>query len=328
MARQRRGGFRPPELRGTLGTLLRTTLEQAGVVRDAISRGARSRFDEARSHRRRQDALASLGELVLDLIRRGEIDLAELPEAQDLVQLLDDLDASAPSDPDDRIAQPPTRGRFDARPPARSRHDDGDDRDDGYDRGRRRPASADEGYDRGRSRPPADEGYDRGRRSAADDGHDRGRRSAADDGHDRGRRSLDDGYDHGRRSPDDGYDHGRRSPERDDGTVSAIRGGDRSGPGSRSGAHSGTHWAPPKPASPPRVWRPSLPDDEPPPDARDPRDAPDPRDSRDARSARDARRPIPGPHRKGGIQFDNDEDLADYMHPDDVPPKPPTDDDR
>src|SRR5689334_17979650 len=120
MARQRRGGgFRPPELRGTLGTLLRTTLEQAGAVRDALERGARSRFDEARAHRRRKDALADLGELVLDLIRRGEIDLTELPEAHDLVRLLDDLDADAGTgtDPDDRIAQPPTRRRFDARSP-------------------------------------------------------------------------------------------------------------------------------------------------------------------------------------------------------------------
>jgi hypothetical protein len=116
MARQRRGGgFRPPELRGTLGTLLRTTLEQAGAVRDALERGARSRFDEARSQRRRKDTLAELGELVLDLIRRGEIDLTELPEAHDLVRQLDDLDADAPDDPDDRIAQPPTRRRFDAR---------------------------------------------------------------------------------------------------------------------------------------------------------------------------------------------------------------------
>src|SRR5258705_1993657 len=95
MARQRRGGFRPPELRGTLGTLLRTTWEQAGVVRDALERGARegrSRLDEARANRRRLDALAELGELVLDLIRRGEIDLGELPEAKDLVRRLDELD--------------------------------------------------------------------------------------------------------------------------------------------------------------------------------------------------------------------------------------------
>jgi hypothetical protein len=148
MARQRRGGgsgsgsgFRTPELRGTLGTLLRTTLQQAGVVRDAIERGARegrSRLDEARLARRRTDALADLGEIVLDLIRRDEIDLSELPEAADVVRYLDELDADAHSDHDDRhdderFAKPPTRTRFDARgrparstrPPAIEADDDG-----------------------------------------------------------------------------------------------------------------------------------------------------------------------------------------------------------
>ncbi len=138
MARQRRGGFRPPELRGTLGTLLNTALQQAGVVRDALERGARqgrSRFDEVRSNRRRHDALAELGEIVLDLIRRGEIDVTELPEAQDVVQHLEELDAEeAPrarrndrGDRDDDIAQPATRSRFDERAvaPARTDEDDG-----------------------------------------------------------------------------------------------------------------------------------------------------------------------------------------------------------
>src|SRR5512146_1531664 len=112
MASKRRGGFRPPELRGTLGTLLRTT---TGVVRDALERGARegrARLDDVRSNRRRHDALAELGELVLDLIRRGEIDLTELPEARDLVRQLDELD-DAPTDQ----PEPPraTRRRFDDR---------------------------------------------------------------------------------------------------------------------------------------------------------------------------------------------------------------------
>src|SRR3954470_19310273 len=114
MATKRRGGLRTPELRGTLGTLLRTT---TGVVRDALERGARegrARLDDALSNRRRDVALAELGELVLDLIRRGEIDLAELPEARDLVRQLDDLDA----DPADEPAPPPRaplRRRFDDR---------------------------------------------------------------------------------------------------------------------------------------------------------------------------------------------------------------------
>src|SRR5262252_9786221 len=95
MPPKRRGGFRAPELRGTLGTLLRTT---TGVVRDAIERGARegrARLDDVRANRRRQDALAELGEVVLDLIRRGEIDLGELPEARDVIARLDELDAES-----------------------------------------------------------------------------------------------------------------------------------------------------------------------------------------------------------------------------------------
>src|SRR5512140_3079673 len=120
MATKRRGGFGPPELRGTLGTLLRTT---TGVVRDALERGARegrARLDDVRTNRRRQDALAELGELVLDLIRRGEIDLAELPEAHDLVRQLDEFDA----DPDDDRHEPRalSRSRFDDRAARDERH--------------------------------------------------------------------------------------------------------------------------------------------------------------------------------------------------------------
>jgi hypothetical protein len=117
MARQRRGGFRP-ELRGTLGTLLRTTLAQAGVVRDALERGARegrSRLDDALATRRRTDALADLGEIVLDLVRRGEIDLGELPEARDIVDHLDSLDAGHPVEHDEPVARAPVRKRFDKR---------------------------------------------------------------------------------------------------------------------------------------------------------------------------------------------------------------------
>ena len=115
MATKRRGGFGTPELRGTLGTLFRTT---TGVVRDALERGARegrARFDDARASRRRQDALAELGELVLELIRRGEIDLAELPEARDLVHQLDEFDQESP---DESATEPPRaarRDRFDDR---------------------------------------------------------------------------------------------------------------------------------------------------------------------------------------------------------------------
>jgi hypothetical protein len=116
MARQRRGGFRTPELRGTLGTLLRTT-------REVLSRGAREgreRLDEALAGRRRGDALAELGEIVLDLVRRGEIDVEELPEARDVIAHLDELDAEAGEEAP--VARAPIRRRFDDRPaPAKGR---------------------------------------------------------------------------------------------------------------------------------------------------------------------------------------------------------------
>ena len=105
MARNRRG-WAPPEIKGTLGTLLRSTLQQASVVRDAIGRGV----DDLRHSRKRQDLLAELGSVVLDLVHRGEIDLEELPEARPLIeQLLGDEDAG----PD--VAVPPSRSRFDSR---------------------------------------------------------------------------------------------------------------------------------------------------------------------------------------------------------------------
>lgn len=114
MARQRRGGLRPPELRGTLGTLLRTAVP---AVRDVLERGARegrARLDDALSGRRRNDSLAELGEIVLDLIRRGEIDIAELPEVQDIVAHLDEVDSHAEEhEPPPRPA--PGRKRFDDR---------------------------------------------------------------------------------------------------------------------------------------------------------------------------------------------------------------------
>ncbi|HET9989864.1 MAG TPA: hypothetical protein VFQ65_15135 [Kofleriaceae bacterium] len=118
MARQRRGGFRPPELRGTLGTLLRTTLAQAGGLRSALERGARegrARLDDVLAGRRRTDALAELGELVLDLIRRGEIEIEQLPEARELVAHLDELDAEHGEHDEPDVAPAPSRSRFDDR---------------------------------------------------------------------------------------------------------------------------------------------------------------------------------------------------------------------
>jgi hypothetical protein len=118
MARQRRGGFRPPELRGTLGTLLRTTLAQAGGLRSALERGARegrARLDDALAGRRRSEALAELGEIVLDLIRRGEIEIDQLPEAREVVAHLDELDEGEGDEQEAQIAPAPSRSRFDDR---------------------------------------------------------------------------------------------------------------------------------------------------------------------------------------------------------------------
>jgi hypothetical protein len=115
MASKRRGGFGTPELRGTLGTLLRTTTD---AVRDALQRGARegrARFDDVRASRRRQDALAELGELVLALIRSGEIDLAELPEARELVRQLDEFEAEPTDEPALEPPRATSRSRFDDR---------------------------------------------------------------------------------------------------------------------------------------------------------------------------------------------------------------------
>jgi len=129
MARQRRG----PDLGGTLGTLLRTTLAQANNLRDVLERGARegrSRALDALANRRRSEALADLGEIVLDLIRRGEIDIDELPEARDIVAHLDEIDADADPEPD---GPRPIRKRFDARP---TRRPDRDERDRDGDRAR------------------------------------------------------------------------------------------------------------------------------------------------------------------------------------------------
>ena len=145
MARPRRGRSRGPELRGTLGTLLRTTLAQAGVVKDVLQRGARegrARLDEARSTRRRDHAIAELGELVLELIDRGEApELEDHPDVQAALEAIAELDAVADDGGGDRgrgrpvagrdFVTPPSRAPFDrGRPAARGRAAAGADRDD------------------------------------------------------------------------------------------------------------------------------------------------------------------------------------------------------
>lgn len=316
MASKRRSGFRPPELRGTLGTLLRTT---TGVVRDALERGARegrARLDDVRASRRRNDALAELGELVLDLIRRGEIDLAELPEARDLVQHLDEIDAAEA----DASPRPAHRNRF-------------DDREEDH-RADARPRSP---GTQGPWTRPAGRFDDEGRaalRGAVEDERPIGRRHGHPDDEERiGHRDDEETL--------DGY-HRRGARDTDaDGTVS-------SGAVPRSRAS-----APPSDAS--RATRPTTPARPlaaEPPSARAPT-KPIKSLTRPASESGATRRPAsesgavptaasaadsagsrsrfpPTPHRKGGISFDEDDaDLADYMHPDDVPAKaPPKDGDH
>ena len=236
MASKRRGGLRTPELRGTLGTLLRTT---TGVVRDALERGARegrARLDDALSGRRRDAVLAELGDLVLDLIRRGEIDLAELPEARDLVRQLDDLDAGSAADDDRAAPRPATRERFDDRP-------------------RRSPS---------RSADRDDDGTVSSGATAAD--------------------------------------------------LAAVRASRPTIPARGRPAESPSTLAQTMPIK--GFWRPPT---DPGTDASEasPRPAPT------------RRAPLPhDPSRKGGISFDDDDDLDDYMHPDDVPSRSAPGDDK
>jgi hypothetical protein len=124
MSPPRRGRPSPPELRGTLGTLLRTTLAQANAVREALERGARegrARFDDVRHERRRQEALAELGERVLERARRGELgELEELPDIAEALAHLEDLDSRDQPEPARRAREwvaPPSheRSRFDRR---------------------------------------------------------------------------------------------------------------------------------------------------------------------------------------------------------------------
>lgn len=249
MARPRRGRSRGPELRGTLGTLLRTTLAQAGAVREVLERGARqgrARLDEVRSERKRDHALAELGELVIELIDRGEApELAEHPDVVDALEAIAELDAI-----------------------------DGD-RDRG-DRGDRDRGDRDRG-----ARDRDDRGGARGRPVAGRDFVTPPRRASFD--RDRGR---------------------RREPAGDD-----------------DGAVSSGSWKPPAATSPgARVWRPPRDTEVDEPTRPEPAASTRKRNPSAEPGAKfQVKEPARAPAKAGGIQFDDDEDLADYMHPDDVP---------
>jgi hypothetical protein len=283
MASKRRGGFRPPELRGTLGTLLRTT---TGVVRDALERGARegrARLDSARASRRRHDALSDLGELVLDLIRRGEVDLGELPEARDLVRELDEIDddsgaAEAAAEPEP--PRPAVRRRFDDR----RRDTDGGTVSSGAAPRPTRPTTPDRPTrpdDTASSRTPT-----KPMRGTYHPSLDQDPLPEPD------RRSRVERWDSAHTAPLSRAERGipaEREAERER-ERAADEQSDRGG-ASRSAA-----------------------------------ERPD-RDTDRDRSDRHSPLVPRDPARKGGISFDDD-DLADYMHPDDVPPKtPPSDPD-
>jgi hypothetical protein len=73
----------PPDLKGTLGTLLRSTLEQVGAMTEVARRQAawgRDRVGDALLERRRQGALAALGQQVYELYTSGQLELEDLPE--------------------------------------------------------------------------------------------------------------------------------------------------------------------------------------------------------------------------------------------------------
>jgi hypothetical protein len=309
------------------------------VVRDALERGARegrARLDDVRTSRRRHDALADLGELVLDLIRRGEIDLAELPEARDLVRLFDEFDAESEEN-DDPAPDPrrfATRRRFDDRPPTRpppiaprpmassssssSRSSSSPPSSSPSSSRSSSPSSSSRSSSSSpssspsrfppspsrsmpsSSRPPLSS-------SRATPSH----RDDADDDIDDDR-AVEHDVDHHSRHPTQDHDQTAPSPRRfdtnSDGTVSSGL-SDRTMrptvPALPKHAESPSTRAPTKPIK--GIWRPQIDDLPAVADHPDPPRSPPPRD----------------PSRKGGITFDDD-DLSDYMHPDDVPPKPPS----
>jgi hypothetical protein len=129
----RGSSFAPPELRGAIGALLRTTFAQASAVREALERGARegrARIDDARGERRRVEALAELGELVLGLVRRGKLpELEEIPAIADAIAAVEELESRdhRRRDRDDEPGRdwiaPESRSRFD-RGRAASREED------------------------------------------------------------------------------------------------------------------------------------------------------------------------------------------------------------
>src|SRR3990170_8292957 len=102
------------DLRGTLGSLIRSTIDQVGAVREAVERGARNQrvwIDGALLQRKYREALAELGEAVYELAAAGELgDLADHPE---LASRLDEIQAidERLTDAEDRVREAPAAAR-------------------------------------------------------------------------------------------------------------------------------------------------------------------------------------------------------------------------
>ena len=88
----------PPDVKGTLGSLLRTTLEQVGLVKEAVERQAKSQkvwIDSALLHRKHREALTTLGVVVHELAASGELgDLEDFPEIAEQLAVLVELERS------------------------------------------------------------------------------------------------------------------------------------------------------------------------------------------------------------------------------------------
>jgi hypothetical protein len=153
----RRGGTTREDLRGTMGSLLRTAIDQVGALRDTVERQARTQrvwIDGALLQRKYREALAQLGEQVYQMAAAGELpDVAGHPELQ---ALLDDIQAidERLTEAEDRVREATAAARDTAeRLAARAGLPTGML---GRPRSRRR-AEDDEPRDLGVWRPPVDE---------------------------------------------------------------------------------------------------------------------------------------------------------------------------
>ena len=104
MASTRRRGSasrRGPDLGGTLGSLVRSTIEGAGAVRNVLERGARegrAKLDEVRRTRKLSDAYAALGELVYQKARDGRgLDFEDDRDVLDALATIEDVEAQTES---------------------------------------------------------------------------------------------------------------------------------------------------------------------------------------------------------------------------------------